>query len=65
MSHRFYCTKVLAVLAVCAALLISSQISFASGHGSKNAVKKALLLVTFGTSVPEAQGALAKVDAAL
>jgi sirohydrochlorin cobaltochelatase len=57
--------KVLVVLVVAGALLAAAGACLASGgHGEKKPMKKALLLVTFGTSVPEAQGVFAGIDAA-
>jgi sirohydrochlorin cobaltochelatase len=47
------------LLAVC---LMMSFSAMASDHGKKKAVKKGILLVTFGTSVPEAQIAFANIE---
>lgn len=44
---------------------MSPLVAFAGGgHGHKKPTKSALLLVTFGTSIPEAQGVFGKLDAA-
>ncbi len=52
----------LLALLLCVALVASP--AWAMGHGKKPAIKKAILLVTFGTSVPRAQKVFTLVDKA-
>ncbi len=53
------------LLVLCGLMVISPLAAMASGdHGHKRPAKTALLLVTFGTSIPQAQGVFKSVDAA-
>ncbi len=49
------------VLAACAMAMVSFS-AMAADHGKQKAVKKGILLVSFGTSVPEAQAAFANIE---
>lgn len=51
----------LAVMFTCTFLVAS--LGYAKGHGTTKTPKEAILLVAFGTSVPEAQKALDQIDA--
>ena len=51
------------LMVLCGVMVMGPLAAMASGHGHKKADKKALLLVTFGTSIPEAQGVFKEVDA--
>ena len=63
MSKNFFSGKVtpIATLLVTAMLALALT-ALAGGHGHKRPVKKAILLVTFGTSIPKAQGVFKIID---
>jgi len=44
-------------------LVLAVSVPSYAAHGEKRAVKKAILMVAFGTSVPEAQKVFERIDA--
>lgn len=61
MLHKMYCVFMVATV-VC---LLAGQWAFASAASGDRSPRKAILLVAFGTSVPEAQKAYDHVEAAV
>jgi sirohydrochlorin cobaltochelatase len=55
--------KVVIPFVVAALVMVGVSWSTAGGHGEKKPVKKAMLLVAFGTSVPQAQKAFDQIEA--
>lgn len=55
--------KVVIPFVVAALVMVGVSWSTAGGHGEKKPVKKAILLVAFGTSVPQAQKAFDQIEA--
>jgi sirohydrochlorin cobaltochelatase len=53
----------LLLVSVLGLVLAASPVLAGSGHGQKRPVKKGILLVTFGTSIPEAQEAFDFIEA--
>jgi sirohydrochlorin cobaltochelatase len=53
-----------ALMFIVCGLLVAPSLVPAMGHGEKKPAKKAILLVTFGTSIPRAQKIFEKIDAA-
>ena len=51
------------ILLVAALTIMMSTITFAGGHGHQRPVKKGILLVAFGSSIPEAQVSFKNIDA--
>lgn len=51
------------ILLVAALTIMMSTITFAGGHGHQRPVKKGILLVAFGSSIPEAQVSFENIDA--
>ena len=51
------------ILLVAALTIMISTITFAGGHGHQRPVKKGILLVAFGSSIPEAQVSFENIDA--
>lgn len=55
--------KKLSIVLIIGLVMLFTVNSFAAGgHGSKKETKKGILLVTFGTSIPEAQKAFEQID---
>lgn len=50
------------ILLVAALTIMMSTITFAGGHGHQRPVKKGILLVAFGSSIPEAQVSFENID---
>ena len=51
------------ILLVAALTIMISTITFAGGHGHQRPMKKGILLVAFGSSIPEAQVSFENIDA--
>ena len=57
MKHKTLITSTILLLIVC-----FTTFSFAIGHGDKKAKKVGILLVAFGSSIPEAQVSFENID---